>query len=75
MTIKEIYQKFIADLGAIYSIGEANAITEIIFENFLQISRSDIVIIGNDYLLNFGEDNKLVSKKKLHANIIALNIV
>ena len=36
-------------------------------------SRSDIVIIGNDYLLNFDKDNKLVSKKKLHANIITLD--
>jgi hypothetical protein len=36
-------------------------------------SRTDIVIIGNDYLLDFGNDNKLISKKKLHANIIALD--
>lgn len=35
-------------------------------------SRSDLVIIGNDYLLNFDNDNKLISKKKLHANIITL---
>jgi len=35
-------------------------------------SRTDIVIIGNDYLLNFDKDNKLISKRKLHANIIPL---
>jgi hypothetical protein len=35
-------------------------------------SRTDIVIIGNDYLLYFDKDNKLISKKKLHANILPL---
>lgn len=35
-------------------------------------SRSDIVIIGNDYLLTFDEQNKLVSKRKIHANVITL---
>ena len=35
-------------------------------------SRSDIVIIGNDYLLTFDKTNKLLSKKRLHANIIGM---
>lgn len=35
-------------------------------------SRSDVVIIGNDYLLHFDNDNKLISKRKLHANILSL---
>lgn len=36
-------------------------------------SRSDIVIIGNDYLLDFDKENKIISKRKLHANMITLN--
>ncbi|MES2430760.1 MAG: hypothetical protein V4556_07460 [Bacteroidota bacterium] len=36
-------------------------------------SRSDIVIIGNDYLLNFDMENNLISKRKLHANILTLD--
>ena len=35
-------------------------------------ARTDVVIIGNDYLLKFNNDNKLISKRKLHANIIPL---
>lgn len=35
-------------------------------------SRSDIVIIGNDYLLTFDENNKLITKNRIHANIITL---
>lgn len=48
MTIKEIQQKYIINLQDIYSSGEANAITDIIFENTLQISRWDIVIKGSN---------------------------
>ena len=32
-----------------------------------------VVIFGNDYLLTFDKDNKLVSKKQLHRNIIPIN--
>ncbi|HEX6431714.1 MAG TPA: hypothetical protein VF008_28685 [Niastella sp.] len=35
-------------------------------------SRANTIIIGNDYLLNFDKDNILISKKKLHANILTL---
>lgn len=31
-----------------------------------------VVIFGNDYLLTFGADNKLISKKNLHRNIISI---
>lgn len=48
MTIKEIQQKYIINLKDIYSSGEANAITDIIFENTLQISRWDIIIKGSN---------------------------
>lgn len=33
---------------------------------------TDIVVLGNDYLLTFNKKNKLKSKKKLHNSIIAL---
>jgi hypothetical protein len=32
--------------------------------------KSDVVIFGNDYLLTFNENNQVISKKRLHANII-----
>jgi hypothetical protein len=34
--------------------------------------QSGVVIIGNDYLLTFDKDNKLVTKKQLHKNIIPI---
>lgn len=34
---------------------------------------SGIVIFGNDYLLTFNDENKLITKKKLHNNIIVSN--
>lgn len=33
-------------------------------------SRNDVVIFGNDYLLTFDKENKLLVKKSLHKNII-----
>lgn len=33
---------------------------------------SGVVIFGNDYLLTFDKDNKLVAKKQLHKNIIPI---
>jgi len=35
-------------------------------------SQSGIVIIGNDYLLLFTKTNELLSKRKIHANLITL---
>ncbi len=35
--------------------------------------KSDVVIFGNDYLLMFDQNNKLVSKKQLHQNIIPIS--
>lgn len=32
-----------------------------------------IVIFGNDYLITFNKDNKLISKRQLHKNIIPVN--
>jgi hypothetical protein len=32
-----------------------------------------VVIFGNDYLLTFDDDNKLISRSKLHKNIIYIN--
>ena len=34
--------------------------------------KSGVVIFGNDYLLTFDKDNKLVTKKQLHKNIIPI---
>ena len=34
--------------------------------------QSGVVIFGNDYLLTFDKDNKLVTKKQLHKNIIPI---
>lgn len=36
-------------------------------------AQSDVVIIGNDYLLTFDKDNNLTSKKQLHQNIITMH--
>jgi len=35
--------------------------------------KDGIVIFGNDYLLTFDKDNKLLTKKNLHKNIIMIN--
>jgi hypothetical protein len=32
------------------------------------------VIFGNDYLLNFDEQNNLITKKRLHKNLIPVNL-
>lgn len=32
--------------------------------------KSGVVIFGNDYLMTFDQNNKMISKKRLHANII-----
>lgn len=36
-------------------------------------NQNDVVIFGNDYLLTFGKDNRIISKKQLHRNIIPIN--
>lgn len=35
--------------------------------------QTGVVIFGNDYLLSFDNDNKLISRKQLHRNIISIN--
>ena len=35
--------------------------------------QNGVVILGNDYLLNFDDNNKLIGKKRLHKNIITMN--
>ena len=35
--------------------------------------KSDVVIFGNDYLLTFDQNNKLINKKQLHQNIIPIS--
>lgn len=35
--------------------------------------KNGVVIFGNDYLLTFDKDNKLLTKKRLHKNIIPIN--
>ena len=35
--------------------------------------KSGVVILGNDYLLTFDKNNKLLTKKQLHNNIITFN--
>lgn len=36
-------------------------------------SENGVIIFGNDYLLTFGNDNKLTGKKRLHLSLIAMN--
>jgi hypothetical protein len=36
-------------------------------------TQNGVVIFGNDYLLTFDNENKLVTKKQLHKNIIPIN--
>jgi hypothetical protein len=38
-------------------------------------AQTGVVIFGNDYLLTFDGDNKVISKKQLHQNIIPVNYV
>lgn len=47
MTFREIYTNYINALQAIYSKGEASAITNIIFRRFANLSKSGLVIKGN----------------------------
>ena len=35
--------------------------------------QNDVVIIGNDYLLTFDNNNRLINKKQLHKNIISIS--
>jgi hypothetical protein len=35
--------------------------------------QTDIVIFGNDYLLTFDKENKIITKQQLHRNIISIN--
>jgi release factor glutamine methyltransferase len=50
MTIKEKYNHYIASLKTIYSDGEAIAITNIIFEHFVKLNKSDLLLRGNETL-------------------------
>ena len=44
MTIKELYNEYLTELKTLYEPGEADAITEIIFEHFAKVSRSQIIV-------------------------------
>lgn len=35
--------------------------------------KNGIVVFGNDYLLTFNDDGELITKKRLHKNIITIN--
>jgi hypothetical protein len=35
--------------------------------------QNGVVVFGNDYLLTFGKDNNLITKRQLHKNIIPIN--
>jgi release factor glutamine methyltransferase len=48
MTIKEIHNKYVTSLKEIYSDGEANAITNIVFEHYVKITTSDLFIKANE---------------------------
>ncbi len=48
MTIKEIHNKYITSLKEIYSDGEANAITNIVFEHFCKMNTSDLIIKADE---------------------------
>lgn len=37
-------------------------------------TRSGVVLLGNDYLINFDKNNKAVSSKKIHQNLIPIDI-
>ena len=44
MTIKELYNKYLNELKDFYQTGEAAAITKILFEHFVNISESDMIL-------------------------------
>jgi release factor glutamine methyltransferase len=50
MTIKEKYNHYTALLKTIYSDGEAIAIANIIFEHFVKLNKSDLLLRGNETL-------------------------
>ena len=43
MTIKELYRNFLVQLQKIYSLSEATAITDWVFEKMVSLKRSDIL--------------------------------
>lgn len=48
MMIKEIYQDFLQQLKGLYGTGEATAITNMVFENFCNLRKSDIITKENE---------------------------
>ena len=48
MTFREIFSNYIKELQAIYSKGEASAITHIIFSHFANLSKSALALSGNN---------------------------
>lgn len=50
VTIKEKYNHYAASLKTIYSDGEAIAITNIIFEHFVKVNKSDLLLRGGETL-------------------------
>ncbi len=50
MTINEKYKHYSALLKTIYNDGEAIAITNIIFEHFVKLNKSDLLLRGNEVL-------------------------
>lgn len=48
MTIRELYKHYLTSLKAIYPPGEASAITDIVFRRFNNISKSTMLIRGNE---------------------------
>ena len=63
MTIKELNSEFINNLKLLYETGEATAITNIIFEHFLGISKTSIIVNGKSEI-----DNEIL---KLMQNALA----
>ena len=63
MTIKELNSEFINNLKLLYETGEATAITNIIFEHFLEISKTGIIVNGKSEI-----DNEIL---KLMQNALA----
>lgn len=67
MSVKNIYDRFISELGAIYDVDEAGAITRIYFEDALGLNRNDIntaTIIDNKSIVAVENDLKrLVSQE------------
>lgn len=63
MTIKELNSEFINNLKLLYETGEATAITNIIFEHFLGISKTSIIVNAKSEI-----DNEIL---KLMQNALA----